>query len=66
LVGIAEKGALGAEQSAQRKLWEQREHVLCAGPGASLPRPVPERPVPLPRGPIIAASRRAADAGHEC
>src|SRR5690606_35521906 len=59
LVGIAEKGTLGAELAAQRRLWNQREHTLCAGPGASLPRPVPQRPVPLPRGPIEDYADRA-------
>ncbi len=59
LVGLAEKGALGAERSAQRRLWQNRESALCAGPGASLPRPVPARPVPLPRGPIEDYADRA-------
>lgn len=59
LVGLAEKTSLGAERAAQRKLWEQREHALCPGPGASLPRPIPERPIPLPRGPIEDYADRA-------
>lgn len=59
LVGLVEKGALGAERVTQRKLWDQREHALCPGPGASLPRPVPQRPVPLPRGPIEDYADRA-------
>ncbi len=59
LVGFAEKGVLGAERSAQRRLWQNREAALCAGPGASLPRPVPARPVPIPRGPIEDYADRA-------
>lgn len=59
LVGLGEKGALGAERSAQRRLWQSRESVLSAGPGASLPRPIPARPVPLPRGPIEDYADRA-------
>lgn len=59
LVGLAEKGALGAERSAQRRLFQSRESALCAGPGAPLPRPVPARPVPLPRGPIEDYADRA-------
>lgn len=59
LVGLAEKGATGAELSAQRKLWNHREAALCAGPGASPPRPVPQRPLPLPRGPIEEYTERA-------
>lgn len=59
LVGLAEKSALGAELGAQRRLWEQRESSLCPGPGASPPRPIPERPIPLPRGPIEEYADRA-------
>ena len=59
LVGLAEKSALGAELGAQRKLFQQREHALCAGPGAAPPRPIPDRPVPMPRGPIEEYADRA-------
>ncbi len=59
LVGVAEKTALTGERNAQGRLWQNREPALCPGPGASPPRPVPERPVPLPRGPIEEYSDRA-------
>jgi len=59
LVGLAEKTALQSELQAQRTLFRQRENTLCAGPGASPPRPIPRRPVPLPRGPIEEYSDRA-------
>lgn len=59
LVDLLEKGALRGELSAQRQLFESREHSLCPGPGAPPPRPVPERPAPLPRGPIEEYSDRA-------
>ncbi len=59
LVSVAEKVSLGSELQAQRRLWEDREASLCAGPGAPLPRSIPDRPVPLPRGPIEEYSDRA-------
>lgn len=59
LVGLAEKSATGAELSAQRSLWNQREQALCPGPGAAPPRPIPKRPIPLPRGPIEEYTDRA-------
>lgn len=59
LVGLTERLNVGSELNAQRKLWQRREASLCPGPAASPPRPVPDRPVPLPRGPIEEYSERA-------
>lgn len=59
LVGLFERANEAAELAAQRRVWERRESRLVVGPGAAPPRPVPERPVPLPRGPIEEYSDRA-------
>lgn len=59
LVGLGEKAARFSERAVQHKLWVQREHTLSPGPGASPPRPSPQRPVPLPRGPIEDYADRA-------
>ncbi len=59
LVGLAQKVSQTSELRAQRRLWEERESSLCMGPGAPLPRSIPERPVPLPRGPIEEYADRA-------
>lgn len=59
LVSLVEKLAIGSELQAQRRLWDERENALCAGPGAALPRSIPDRPVELPRGPIEEYSDRA-------
>src|SRR5690606_30906480 len=42
-----------------RRVWERREPQLVTGPSGSPPRPIPDRPVPLPRGPIEEYSDRA-------
>ena len=59
LVSVVEKLAIGSELQAQRRLWDEREEVLCAGPGAALPRSIPDRPVEMPRGPIEEYADRA-------
>jgi len=58
-VGIVEKLSEAGELASQRRLWTRRESRLVTGPGAPLPRPVAERAVPLPRGPIEEYSDRA-------
>ena len=58
-VGIVEKLSEAAELTAQRRLWARREGRLLTGPGAPAPRPIAERAVPRPRGPIEEYSDRA-------
>jgi cation-transporting P-type ATPase I len=59
VVSIVRKLSLASEVEAQRRLWEEREASLCSGPGAPLPRSIPQRPLELPRGPIEDYSDRA-------
>jgi len=59
LVGIATRLSEAAELAAQRRLWVRREGRLVTGPSFPVQRPVAERPVPLPRGPIEEYSDRA-------
>lgn len=59
LVGVIEHAVLGSELSTRRRLWESREGELLKVVEAPALRPRPERPVPMPRGPIEDYSDRA-------
>lgn len=59
LVGVLEKTNQLTELTAQRAVWERRHSQLLMSPSGSSPRPVPERPVAIPRGPIEEYSERA-------
>lgn len=59
LVGLLEKLAVFAELREQKHLFEREERELCELPRAAAPRSIPERPVPLPRGPIEEYADRA-------
>ncbi len=59
MVGLVEKSAVGKELRAQRELWERREPELCRAPVEHVAAPRPERPRPMPRGPIEEYADRA-------
>ncbi len=59
LVGIVEHAVLGSELAVRRRLFESREPELGRIVEAPPIRPRPERPVPLPPGPIEEYSDRA-------
>lgn len=59
LVGIVEHAVLGSELAVRRRLFESREAELGRIVEAPPIRPRPERPVPLPPGPIEEYSDRA-------
>lgn len=59
LVGVLEKATLREELERQARVWTLREPELTFEASSARPRARPDRPVPLPRGPIEEYADRA-------
>lgn len=57
---IVYRALLVREIQARRRVWDRREPELCrAKAGFSADRPFPDRPIPLPKGPVEKYAERA-------